>query len=199
MKKIVIATRNQHKLNEIKEFFKDVSIQFLGLNEFPDAPLVEESGETLLENSLLKAKTIHRFTGYPVMADDTGLEVDFLEGAPGVKSARFAGESANSADNVKLLLKKLKNVPDAQRTARFKTIVSFASDGIEEHVEGIVEGVIIKQAVGDSGFGYDPIFYYPPLKRTFAELTLDEKNKISHRGLALEKFRILLGKIYLDE
>ena len=148
---------------------------------------------------MIKARVIHEITGYPAIGDDTGLEVDILNGEPGVRSARFAGDEAQSVDNVQLLLEKLINVPEAKRTARFRTVISFVMDDIEKWVEGIAEGMIINEPVGNSGFGYDPIFYYPPLKKTFAELSLTEKNKISHRGLALEKFRILLGKINLGE
>ena len=199
MKKIVIATRNQHKLSEMHAILNESSIQFVGLEDFPKIKEIEETGNTLLENSLIKARAVNRLTGYPTIGDDTGLEVDILNGEPGVRSARFAGKNAQSSDNVKLLLNKLKDVPDDKRTARFRTVISFVSDGLERWVEGKVEGIITREISGESGFGYDPIFYYPPLKKTFAELSLVEKNKISHRGLALEKFRILLGKINFSE
>jgi len=199
MKKIIIATGNPHKLKEIKEFLKDLPYQLLGLNEYPDFPEIEETGDSLLENALIKARTIHNITGLPSIGDDTGLEVDYLNGLPGVRSARFAGKNAESNDNVELLLKKLHNVPDHNRTARFRSVIAFVKSGMEKWVEGIAEGIIIEEKIGNEGFGYDPIFYYPPLKKTFAELSLSEKNKISHRGLALQKFRILLGKINLDE
>jgi len=134
----------------------------------------------------------------PAIADDTGLEVDFLNGAPGIRSARFAGENATSKNNVNLLLNKLIDIPDAERTARFRTVISLVSNKDEDWVEGVAEGIIIREPTGKQGFGYDSIFYYPPLRKTFAELSMEEKNKISHRGLALQKFRILLGKINLD-
>jgi len=199
MKKIVIATHNRHKLIEMKEILKDLSYEFLGLEHFPDIHDIEETGDTLIENSLIKARTVHKITGYPAIGDDTGLEVDFLNGAPGVKSARFAGEDAKPNENVELLLQKLKDVPDNERTARFRTVISFVTANNEKWVEGIAEGKITEKPVGNSGFGYDPIFYFSPLTRTFAELSMDEKNKISHRGLALEKFRILLGNFNLEE
>lgn len=197
MKKIVIATSNPHKLHEVKEILKDLPYQFVGLNELPDIPEIEETGKTLLENSLIKARTVHKITGLPTMADDTGLEVNCLNGAPGVKSARYAGESATYQDNLNKLLKDLKGVPLAERQAQFRTVISFINNEREHWVEGLVKGIIIDELRGESGFGYDPIFYIPDLKKTFAELSMVQKNKISHRGLALEKFRILLGKFNL--
>lgn len=197
MKKIVIATSNPHKLLEVKEILKDLPYEFVGLNEFPDIPEIEETGETLLENSLLKARIVHKITGLPTMADDTGLEVNCLNGAPGVKSARYAGENATYQDNLNKLLKDLEGVPLAERQAQFRTVISFINNEREHWVEGLIKGIIIDELRGESGFGYDPIFYIPDLKKTFAEFSMEQKNKISHRGLALEKFRILLGKFNL--
>lgn len=197
MKKIVIATSNPHKLLEVKEILKDLPYEFVGLNEFPDIPEIEETGKTLLENSLIKARTVHKITGLPTVADDTGLEVNCLNGAPGVKSARYAGENATYQDNLNKLLKDLEGVPLAERQAQFRTVISFINNEREHWVEGLVKGIIIDELRGESGFGYDPIFYIPDLKKTFAELSMEQKNKISHRGLALEKFRILLGKFNL--
>ncbi len=194
MNKIVIATHNQNKLIEVKEILKDLHYEFVGLEEFPDIPEIEEEGDSFLENSLMKARTVYNLTGHPSIGDDTGLEVDYLNGAPGVKSARFAGENAVYSENVSKLLFKLDGIPPEQRTAQFKTVISFVTGQQEQWVEGIAKGLILNEPKGESGFGYDPIFYYPPLKKTFAELSMDQKNKISHRGLALEKFRILLGK-----
>ncbi len=194
MKKIVIATSNPHKLLEVKEILKDLPYQFVGLNEFPGIPEIEETGKTLLENSLIKARTVHKITGFPTVADDTGLEVNSLNGAPGIRSARYAGENATYEDNLNKLLKDLEGIPFGKRQAQFRTVISFVTNSEEHWVEGIVEGVIIDKPLGSGGFGYDPIFYIPKLKKTFAELSMDEKNKISHRGLALEKFRILLSK-----
>ncbi len=199
MKKIVIATSNPHKLLEVKEILKDLPYEFVGLNEFPDIPEIEETGTTLLENSLIKAKTVFNLTGLPSIGDDTGLEVKCLNGAPGVLSARYAGENATSSNNLKKLLLDMQRIPIRERQARFRTIISFVTDSEEQWVEGIVEGIIIDEPRGSGGFGYDPIFYIPELKKTFAELSMAEKNKISHRGLALEKFRILLGKYNLTK
>ena len=198
MKKIVIATSNPHKLIEVKEILKDLPYQFVGLNEFPNIPEIEETGKTLLENSLIKARTVHKITGFPTVADDTGLEVNCLNGAPGIRSARYAGEKATSKDNLNKLLNDLEGVPYGKRQAQFRTVISFVTDLKEHWVEGIVKGIILDESRGDSGFGYDPIFYIPELNKTFAELSMERKNKISHRGLALEKFRILLGKFNLS-
>jgi XTP/dITP diphosphohydrolase len=199
MKKIIIATRNKHKLLEIQSYLADHEYEFIGLEQFPEVAEIDETGSTLLENSLIKASTVHNITGLPAVGDDTGLEVDYLDGAPGVKSARFAGEDSNPQNNINLLLKKLNGVDEISRTARFRTVISIVYNGYEEWVEGIAEGIILKKPKGEGGFGYDPIFYYPPLNKTFAELSMAEKNKISHRGLALQKFRILLGKINLND
>lgn len=197
MLKIVFATNNINKLREAQSILKDLPCQFVGLNEFPDILEIKETGKTLLENSLIKARTVHKITGLPTVADDTGFEVNSLNGAPGVKSARYAGENATYKDNLNKLLKDLEGVPHGERQAQFRTVISFVTDSQEHWVEGIVKGTILYESRGENGFGYDPIFYIPELKKTFAELSMEEKNKISHRGLALEKFRILLGKYSL--
>lgn len=197
MEKIVFATSNNNKLQEAKLILKDLPYEFIGLDNFPNILPIEETGTTLLKNSLIKARTVFNLTGLPSIGDDTGLEVEYLNGAPGVLSARYAGENTNSNDNLNKLLKDLDGVTDEKRRAQFRTVISFVFGSQENWVEGIVKGIILNESRGESGFGYDPIFYYPPLKKTFAELTLLEKNKISHRGLALEKFRILLGKFNL--
>jgi XTP/dITP diphosphohydrolase len=194
MIKIVFATNNINKLREAQSIFKDMPYQFVGLNEFPNIQGIKETGKTLLENSLIKARIVHKITGLPTVADDTGLEVNNLNGAPGIKSARYAGENATYEDNLNKLLKDLEGIPFGKRQAQFRTVISFVTNSEEHWVDGIVEGVIIDKPLGSGGFGYDPIFYIPKLKKTFAELSMDEKNKISHRGLALEKFRILLSK-----
>lgn len=198
MIKIVFATNNINKLREAQSILKDLPYQFVGLNEFPDIPEIEETGTTLLENSLIKARTVHKITGFPIVADDTGLEVNSLNGAPGIRSARYAGEKATSKDNLNKLLKDLDGVPYEKRQAQFRTVISFVTDLKEHWVEGIVKGIILNELRGENGFGYDPIFYIPELNMTFAELSMERKNKISHRGLALEKFRILLGKFNLS-
>ncbi len=197
MEKIVFATNNINKLIEVQSILTDLQYQVVGSNEFPDIPDVEETGNTLLENSLIKARTIHKITGLPTLADDTGLEVNILNGAPGIRSARYAGENATYEDNLNKLLKSLAGVPCGERQAQFRTVISFVNNLQEYWVEGIVKGIILHESRGENGFGYDSVFYIPELKMTFAELSMEKKNKISHRGLALEKFRILLREFNL--
>ena len=199
MNKIVFATSNINKLKEAQSILKDLPYQFLGLDEFPDIPEIEETGKTLLENSLIKARTVYDLTGLPSIGDDTGLEVKYLNGGPGVWSGRYAGENAAYNDNLNKLLRNLEGVSNTERQAQFRTVISFITDSEEQWVEGIIKGIIIDKPRGSDGFGYDPIFYVPELKKTLAELSMDKKNKISHRGLALEKFRILLGKFNLTK
>ena len=190
--KIVLATHNHDKEIELKHSLRGLGVEICSLSEYPDIGEIEETGATLLENSLLKANTVHGRTGLPAIADDTGLEVDALDGAPGVYSARFAGADATYEDNVNKLLSVMEDVPDDMRSARFRTVISFV-DGIQElWTEGFIEGRITKDSRGNMGFGYDPVFYVPRLGKTFAELSTAEKNKISHRGLALQKLRKIL-------
>ena len=148
-----------------------------------------------MENSLLKAHTVHDRTGLPAIADDTGLEVDALDGAPGVYSARFSGADATYEDNVNKLLSVMEDVSDDMRSARFRTVISFVDEVQELWTEGFIEGRITRDPRGNMGFGYDPIFYIPRLEKTFAELSTAEKNKISHRGLALQKLRKILVNV----
>ena len=190
--KIVLATHNHDKEIELKHSLRGLGLEICSLSEYPDIGETAETGATLLENSLLKANTVHDLTGLPVIADDTGLEVDALDGAPGVYSARFSGVNATYEDNVKKLLSVMEDVPDDMRSARFRTVISFVDETQELWTEGFIEGRITENARGNMGFGYDPVFYVPRLKKTFAELSTAEKNKISHRGLALQKLRKIL-------
>ena len=189
---IVLATHNQDKKNELQDALSKLSVTILSLNDFPHIVEIEETGETLLENSMLKAKTVHNIAKLPVIADDTGLEVDSLAGAPGVYSARYAGEDVTYSDNVNKLLNEMKGIPSRKRGAQFRTVISFIDGERELWTEGIIKGEIGEMPVGNSGFGYDPIFFIPELNKTFAELSTEEKNKISHRGLAMKKLCILL-------
>ena len=190
--KIVLATHNHDKEIELQHSLRGLGVEICSLSEYPDIGEIEETGATLLENSLLKAHTVHGLTGLPAIADDTGLEVDALDGAPGVYSARFSGVNATYEDNVIKLLSVMEDVPDDMRSARFRTVISFV-DGIQElWTEGFIEGKITENSRGNMGFGYDPVFYVPRLEKTFAELSIAEKNKISHRGLALQKLRKIL-------
>ena len=153
---------------------------------------IEETGSTLLENSLIKARTDSAITGIPAIADDTGLEVDALNGAPGIYSARYAGNNVSYEDNVRKLLSEMSSTDMDSRTARFRTVVSFHSTNKELWTEGVIEGSITMGAIGTGGFGYDPVFKVEQTGKTFAEMTRREKNKISHRGVALEKMCKLL-------
>ena len=190
--KIVLATHNHDKEIELKHSLRGLDVEICSLSEYPDIGEIYETGATLLENSLLKANTVHDLTGLPVIADDTGLEVDALDGAPGVYSARFSGVNATYGDNVNKLLSVMEDVPDDMRSARFRTVISFVDETQELWTEGFIEGRITRDPRGNMGFGYDPIFYIPRLEKTFAELSTAEKNKISHRGLALQKLRKIL-------
>lgn len=169
-------------------------VELLTLDTFPEIGDIPEPGETLKENAFIKAETVHRLTGLPALADDTGLEVDALNGAPGVHSSRYAGENATFEDNCRKMLIELEGFSMADRTARFRTVIAFVNGHEYEWTEGTVEGCILDEKKGEGGFGYDPIFYYPPLKKTFAELDSVIKNSISHRGKALRNFCGILGK-----
>ena len=199
MKQLLLATKNQGKIIEIKKAFSnlnDFEIEILSLNDFPDMPDVIEDGETLDHNSLKKAKEIYDFSGIPTLADDTGLEINSLNGAPGVYSARFAGENCTYEDNNNKTLELLLNVPTEQRGAQFRTVITlYISPNKIETTEGVLEGQIIKQKIGKKGFGYDPIFRPNGYNLTLAELDLDEKNKISHRGKAVAK---MIKKIMMN-
>ena len=198
LKKLVLATHNPDKKKEMKAAFGRQGLIVLSLDNFPEVGEIEETSATLLENSLLKARTVHRITGLPAIADDTGLEVDALDGAPGVFSARFAGENATYADNVNKLLLVMISVAENVRTARFRTVASFVDGDRELWTEGVIEGEITREARGAGGFGFDPIFEVTQTGKTFAEMTAKEKNKISHRGLALRQMRELLTNIFKE-
>ena len=190
--KIVLATHNYDKEIELQHSLQGLGVKICSLSEYPDIGEIEETGTTLLENSLLKAHTVYDRTGLPAIADDTGLEVDALDGAPGVYSARFSGADATYEDNVNKLLSVMEDVSDDMRSARFRTVISFVDEVKELWTEGFIEGRITRDPRGNMGFGYDPIFYIPRLEKTFAELSTAERTKISHRGLALQKLRKIL-------
>jgi len=191
---IVLATHNRGKMEEMSAILGHLPVELLTLDVFPEIGDIPETGNTLKENAFIKAETVHRLTGLPALADDTGLEVDSLNGAPGIYSARYAGADATFDDNCQKMLKELHDIPIEKRTARFRTVIAFANGGEKEWVEGVAEGRIIEDKRGIGGFGYDPIFYYPPLRKTFAELDSVEKNSISHRGKALRNFCGILEK-----
>ena len=191
MKKIVFATNNTHKLQELKNMLSG-KYQVLGLSDIGFHEDIPETGDTLAENALIKS--LHIFDRFEIdcFSDDTGLEVDALDGRPGVYSARFAGENCTYEENVDKLLSELENT--ANRKARFKTVISLILDGKEYQFEGRVEGSITKDKHGDKGFGYDPIFLPDGYKQTFAEMPADLKNRISHRGKAVVKLVDFLNK-----
>ena len=193
--KIVIATRNRHKAVELQTLLHGVGYDAVRLDEIdPDGkiPEVEETGTTFKENALLKAHAIAKATGLPSVADDTGLEVDALGGAPGIFSARYSGENCTYEDNVKKLLRELSDVADDRRTARFKTVAVYVHKETELSAEGVVEGVITEKEEGVGGFGYDPVFSVLDMKKTYAQLADEEKNRVSHRGKAI---RSLIEKL----
>ena len=183
--KLVIATHNEDKLKEIQTYLESFSFNVLSLNKYPEIGEIVEDGKTLLDNALIKAREVFDKTGLPTISDDTGLEVDGLDGKPGVYSARYAGEECTYLDNVEKLLTDMKKIPIPNRTAQFKTVMVFKDKNQELIVEGVVKGLISRELKGDNGFGYDPIFFVPELGKTFGEMSAIEKNKISHRGNAL--------------
>jgi len=192
VKDIVIATHNPDKKKEIIIALHELGVNILSLDNFPEIGEIEETGSTLLENSLIKARTVSAITGITAIADDTGLEVDALNGAPGIYSARYAGINVSYEDNVRKLLSEMSSTDMDSRTARFRTVVSYHSSNKELWTEGVIEGSITMGAIGTGGFGYDPVFRVKQTGKTFAEMTSREKNKISHRGVALEKMCKLL-------
>lgn len=191
MKKIVIGSGNQHKIEEIKAFFEDLKIEFVGLDSTLDLPEVIEDGRSYKENALKKARQRANELNEIVLADDSGLSVDFLDGAPGIYSARFGGEGLSDQEKYLKILEILKGKPKNKRKAAFVSVLALV-DPFEQKeitVEGRVEGLIAEEATGDNGFGYDPIFYLPEYDKTMAQLSQKEKNKISHRGRALKKMK----------
>lgn len=186
--KVVFASNNAHKVSEFKSCLADagLDIEILTIKETGFTGDIIESADTFKGNAYIKAKTLSDYTGLIAIADDSGLSVDALNGAPGVYSARFAGEDATDSDNIQKLLAELKDKPE--RSAKFVcTICVCRPDGETLYVSGESRGEIIDERRGDGTFGYDPVFYYPPFDKTFAEMTSDEKNSISHRGRAVEE------------
>lgn len=192
---LVLATRNSHKVAEIKSLLSALPIEVKDLRDFPSFPEVEETGDTLEENATLKALAAHVRTGLPAIADDTGLEVFYLLGRPGVFSARYAGENASFADNNRKLIRELTQVPARKRQAQFRCVVSLVGTDLEMCFEGAVKGRIGLAPRGNNGFGYDPLFIPDGYDRTYAECSAEEKNAISHRGMAVNRLiEFLTGK-----
>ena len=195
MKKIVIASANNHKVSEISIKIQPFFDQILSLADFPEIGEIIEDGNTIEENSFIKSKAAFKYTKIASVADDTILEVDALNGDPGLFTARYAGENATYEENMTKLLEKLDGIEDSARTARFRTIISYVNGEDDFHVEGIIEGKILNNRVGNNGFGYDPIFYSTEFNLSLAEMDSNLKNKISHRGLAIEKFVSKIKKL----
>lgn len=199
MKRLVLASRNAKKIAELRSIMERAGFSLAGLEEFPGAPEPEETGATFAENAVIKAKSALAFTGLPALADDSGLAVEALGGAPGVRSARYAGESASDADNNRLLLANLAGVPAGRRAAKFVCAIALAlPDGGVFVREGETSGEILFQPRGGGGFGYDPLFLSDDLGVAFAEADGESKNRVSHRGRALAGCMKLLGDLPAD-
>jgi len=192
--KLLISSNNRDKIKEIRSIFHLPGVELVTLESIPNAPAIEEDGNTLYENALKKASMLYEFTGLPTISDDTGLEVDALNGQPGVYSARFAGENASYDDNVEKMITEMQPVPEKDRTARFRTVAVFYHPDLVIHDEGVIEGTILSERRGTGGFGYDPVFFVPSRKKTLAEMNHDEKNAISHRGQAFTRLYTSLIK-----
>ena len=199
--KLVLATRNEGKVREIGELLKDQKgVELLSLRSYPDAPDVVEDGKTYEENAIKKASILAEYTRHLTIADDSGLAVDALDGAPGVHSARYAGENASDEDRIVKLLDALRDVPDDRRSGRFICAVAIAEPLDQAQVvHGVCEGRIIRTPRGSAGFGYDPIFVPTGFDKTFAELGDEIKNQISHRAKALAEARQLLSEMTLEK
>ncbi|MFN0108315.1 MAG: RdgB/HAM1 family non-canonical purine NTP pyrophosphatase [Blastocatellia bacterium] len=195
MKTLLLATTNLGKVAELRAMVADLNCQVIGLADLPKIPAaVEETGQTFAENALLKAEYYHRLTGLTALADDSGLEVNALDGRPGVYSARYGGKELSSSEQIELLLDEMKAVPDGQRSARFVCSLALVGESLSQLFEARCEGLIARAPRGNHGFGYDPIFIDEELGRSFAELTRDEKAARSHRGQALSQAREFLAK-----
>lgn len=196
MPKLLLATNNQGKVREYRELLAGIPYEIVTLADVGITTDVKETGGSFEENARLKAMALARESGLLSLADDSGLEVDALGGGPGSLSHRFAGEGASDADRINLLLKRLKDVPEKERTAQFRCVIAIATpQGKAELFSGICRGLIITAPRGTHGFGYDPVFFVPELGKTMAELALEEKNRVSHRARAAEKARHWLLKL----
>lgn len=199
--KLVLASRNRHKIVEIQSVLNSCGIDFVELLSLDDIGYegeIEENGTTFEENATIKASVPAKM-GYAAIADDSGLEVDALNGRPGVYSARYAGEPCNDENNNDKLLTELENVPDEKRGAKFVSVISFIDPSHPENsftVRGECPGVMIRERRGNGGFGYDPLFYLPQLDKTYAEITTEEKNAVSHRGKSMRAFAKKLAELY---
>jgi XTP/dITP diphosphohydrolase len=192
MTKLVLATRNLHKAVELRTLLSDLDIEILTLNDISSELVLREDGCTFEANAFQKARIVYNYTKLPALADDSGMEVFFLNGRPGVFSARYAGEKATDEMNNQKLLIEMRAVAPRRRKAQFRSILAFVNDGVEEMTEGICSGVLGETPYGSNGFGYDPIFIPDGFSKTYAEITAEEKNLISHRARSLAKMKEVL-------
>lgn len=193
---LVLASRNPGKIHEIKTLLSDLSLALVSLDDFPNMSDIDEDGETFEANALKKARVVCQATGLMTLADDSGLCVDYLKGRPGVFSARYSGPQATAESNNHQLLTELKGVPLEQRTAQYVCVMALVSPQGEEHVvTGTCQGLILEKAQGTGGFGYDPLFFFPPEKRSFGALSPEKKNQHSHRAAALEQVKKIIRNI----
>ena len=188
---IILATHNLDKCKELQASFNDTNIKVYTLKDFPEIDDIIEDGDTLEANAFIKSRTVFNKTGIPTISDDTGLFISALNGEPGIFSARYSGENCSYMDNVNKVLTEMNNIDISLREATFKTVVTYVSKDLELVAEGSVKGIITKKPKGNKGFGYDPIFYVPELQRTFAEMDINEKQKISHRSRAIDNLQKL--------
>ena len=199
MKKIVLATANTHKVIEFQRILNELvpDLELVAASQFPGVPEVEETGSTFAENALIKARAINDFTNLPALADDSGLVVDALNGAPGIFSARYAGLPADDLANVMKLLNEIKELDQSLLSAKFECAIALVdkSQDLELVVDGQMPGQVIKEIRGENGFGYDPIFVPQGLTKTSSELSDSEKDQISHRGIALRKISAILKQL----
>jgi len=199
MKKIVLATANTHKVIEFQRILNELlpDLELVAASQFPGVPEIEETGSTFAENALIKARAINEFTNLPALADDSGLVVEALNGAPGIFSARYAGINADDKANVMKLLNEIKGLDQSLLSAKFECSIALVdkSKDLELVVDGQMPGQVIKEVRGENGFGYDPIFVPQGLTKTSSELSDSEKDKISHRGIALRKISVILKQL----
>ena len=196
MNEIVIASSNQHKVSEITQKIHSNFDTIYSLSDFPEIGEIKEDGNSILENSFIKSRATFDYTNIPSIADDTALEVDCLDGDPGLFTARYAGENVTYDDNMNKLLNAMDGVPFDNRTARFRTVVTYVDGGINDFfVEGILEGYILEEKQGEFGFGYDPVFFVPEKGKSLASISSEIKNEISHRGLAIDKFKNKINQL----
>jgi XTP/dITP diphosphohydrolase len=188
MIRLAVATSNQGKLREIEGMLCGLPLELAPLKEFPGLGEIEENGETFRENAFKKARALYRHSGLPTIADDSGLVVDALAGRPGVFSARYAGPGADDQKNIARLLEEMRGIPDGRRGCAFICNIAYVNNGLEMIFEGSVGGTVLREPIGERGFGYDPIFWLQERGMSVAELTIEQKARISHRGIALRRF-----------